>query len=91
LLAEVAVQAGRHIARLEPGERARLLALVRQARGRPGALAEHEREELLELVARMEPHVFLASATARVTPFPVPRRLVEHGARVIGRSFSGRR
>lgn len=87
LIAEVAVQAGRHIAKLEPRERTRLLELLRTARGRPGALTEAERAELTALVARMEPQVFLGNAVKSLSPVPVPRRLVEGGANAVGRAL----
>jgi hypothetical protein len=90
LIGEIAVQAGRHVAKLDPSERARLLGLLRKARGRPAALAEDEREELFALVARMEPQAFVGSAVSRLSPVPVPRRLVEGGANALGRAFRGR-
>jgi hypothetical protein len=87
LVAELAVQAGRHITKLEPAERARLVTLLRRAKGRPSALAESERAELAELVARMEPQVFLAKAVNGLSPIPVPRRVVERGANAVGRAL----
>ena len=85
-VAELAVQLRRHVAKLEPDERARLLALLRQARGGPRSLTRSERSELLELVARMEPEALIATAVKRVSPIPVPRRLVEGGAKAVGRA-----
>jgi hypothetical protein len=85
LIGELAVQAGRHVARLDPTERARLLALLRKAR-HPSALAQSERDELARLVARMEPQAFLGSAVKRLSPVPVPRRVIEGGAGALGRA-----
>lgn len=91
LVGELAVLAGRHVARLQPDERARLLALMREAHGRPSSLAELERDELVELVARMEPQAFIGTAVGRLSPIWVPRRLVESGANAVGRALGGRR
>jgi hypothetical protein len=91
VIGEVAVQLRRHVAKLEPAERARLLALLRQARGGPHALTQDERSELLGLVARMEPHAFIGTAVKRASPIPVPRRLVEGGANALGRAVLRRR
>ena len=76
LAAEIALLAGRHIAKLGGGERRRLLALVRQARGRPGSLSAAERRELSDLVAKLEPRLFVGSAVKRVSPVPIPKRLL---------------
>ena len=81
----------RHVAKLEPAERARLLALLRQARGGRHALTQNERSELLGLVARMEPQAFIGMAVKRASPIPVPRRLVEGGANALGRAVLRRR
>ena len=91
LIGELAVQLRRHVAKLSPAERARLLALLRQARAHPRAITRDERTELLELIARMEPHVFLGTAVKRASPVPVPRRLVEGGAGAVGRAVMRRR
>ena len=80
VVGELAVELRRHVAKLEPAERARLLALLRQARGGRHALTQNERSELLGLVARMEPQAFIGMAVKRASPIPVPRRLVEGGA-----------
>jgi hypothetical protein len=76
LAAEIAMLAGRHIAKLSAGERRRLIALVRQARGRPSSLSGGERQELSDLVAKLEPRLFLGSAVKRFSPIPVPKRLL---------------
>jgi hypothetical protein len=90
LIGELAVQAGRHVAKLEPAERTRLLWLLGRARWHPGVLTEDERRELFELVARMEPQVFLAAAAARFSPIPIPRRLLEGAAHAAGRALRRR-
>ena len=90
LIGELALQAGRHFGKLEPAERTRLLVLLGRTRGRPTSLALHERAELLALVAKMEPQVFTATAVGRLSPVPVPRRMVEGGANLVGRAMRRR-
>jgi len=80
LTADVALLAGRHVGRLDATERRRLLVLLRRARGRPSALSEAERRELLELLAGLEPRLFVGSAVRRVSPLPLPKRVL-YGAR----------
>lgn len=91
VVGQLAVLAGRHIAKLGPAERARLLVLLRKAHGRPSTLGDDEHEELIALVARIEPQAFLGTAVQRLSPVPVPRRLVEGGAKVLGRALGGGR
>ncbi|HEX3452792.1 MAG TPA: hypothetical protein VHS26_05765 [Solirubrobacteraceae bacterium] len=73
---EVARLAGAHLKRLDAGERRRLFALVATARRGPRALSDDERSELAALVAKLEPRAFLGSAAARLSPVPVPKRLL---------------
>ena len=73
---EIARLAGSHLTRLDAPERRRLLALLAKARRGPRALDATERSELLELVAKLEPRAFLGSAAARLSPVPVPKRLL---------------
>jgi len=73
---EVARLAGAHLKRLDAGERRRLVALVAAARRGPRALSDDERSELAALVAKLEPRAFLGSAAARLSPLPVPKRLL---------------
>ncbi len=75
-IAEVGMLARDHFARLTPIERRRLLALIRTARGRRSNLDSPEREELAELVAKLEPRLLAGEAVDRLSPIPVPRRLV---------------
>ncbi|MEA2153520.1 MAG: hypothetical protein QOI18_1753 [Solirubrobacteraceae bacterium] len=74
--AEIAKLAGGHIARLQPVERRRLLALIGRARSGPGALTKAERAELGALVAKLEPRAFVGSAANHLSPLPVPKRLL---------------
>jgi hypothetical protein len=80
---EVARLARRHIAKLDPKERRRLLGLVGKARGGSGALSKAERDELAKLAAKLEPRAFVGSAASHFSPVPVPKRLLygPHGGR----------
>jgi hypothetical protein len=73
---EVARLAGAHLKRLDAGERRRLFALVAAARRGPRALSESERSELAALVTKLEPRAFFGLAAARLSPVPVPKRLL---------------
>ena len=68
-IAQLALTARRHLAMLEPDERSRLAALVKQSKGRPRTnLSANEREEMLRLVRKLELGRFgrdAASAVAR--------------------------
>lgn len=77
-LAELALIARDQVGRLSPDERRRLVALVRQGRGRPSSLSPQEREELSGLVAKVEPRRFAGLAVDRLSPVPLPKRFV-HG------------
>jgi hypothetical protein len=74
--AEVAMVAKEHLVKLDSTERRRLVALITHARGRPASLSDSEREELGALVAKLEPRVFAGSAAERLSPVPVPKRLL---------------
>jgi hypothetical protein len=76
LAAEIAAMAWRHLAMLNGAQRRRLLALLGQARGRPGSLSHTERDELRALIATLQPRLFLGSATRRLSPLPVPKRVL---------------
>ena len=76
LTADIALLAGRHVARLDATQRRRLVVLARQARGRPNSLDESEREELYALLARLEPRLFIGSAVRRISPVPLPKWLI---------------
>lgn len=74
--AEIALLARDHINRLTPGERRRLLALVRLGRGRRSRLTDTERAELETLVAKLAPRELMGDAVDRLSPVPLPRRLL---------------
>lgn len=76
LVGEVALLAGHHLARLNRAERSRLVSLLLRTRGRPGLLNAAERRELLILFARLEPRLFFGTAIRRLSPMPMPKRLL---------------
>jgi hypothetical protein len=76
LIGEVALIARRHIARLDRSERRRLIGLLVRARGRSSRLSYSERAQLAALIARVEPRLFVGSAIARLSPVPLPKRLL---------------
>jgi hypothetical protein len=76
LIAEVAFLAPRHLSKLGPAQRRRLFTLLVRARGRPRSLTGAERREFGYLVARLEPRLLLGTAVRRVSPVPVPKRLL---------------
>jgi hypothetical protein len=73
---EVARLARRHLAKLDPKERHRMIRLVGKARGGSGALSKAERDELASLAAKLEPRAFVGSAASQFSPVPVPKRLL---------------
>jgi hypothetical protein len=73
---EVAALAYQHLSRLTRAQRSRLLALVIRSRGRPGSLSPAERRELLGLVSKLEPRLFLGMTARRLSPVPLPKRLL---------------
>jgi hypothetical protein len=76
LAGEVALMAVDHLSRLNAAQRRRLLALTISSRGRPSSLGEADRLELRILVGKLEPRLFVGSAVKRLSPVPVPRRLL---------------
>jgi hypothetical protein len=74
--AELALLARDHIGRLSPPERRRLIALVRVGRGRRSRLTDDERDELAGLLAKFQPRLLMGEAIDRLSPVPLPRRLV---------------
>jgi hypothetical protein len=74
--AEVLLLARQHALRLEPEERRRLVELVRIGRGRRRNLTLEQREELAELVEKAAPREFLGEAASRLSPVPLPKRLI---------------
>jgi hypothetical protein len=80
-IAEVGVLARKHVLRLSPDERRRLIWLMRSARGRPRNLGGAERLELALLVGKLEPRLLAGEALNRISPVPLPRRLVRGRSR----------
>ena len=76
LAAEVAILAYRHLGKLDSAQRRRLWTLLVRSRGWPRSLTAVERLELLYLVARLEPRLMLGTAVRRVSPVPLPKRLL---------------
>lgn len=74
--AELALLARDHIMRLDRQERRRLVELARIGRGRRRNLSDAEREELAALMARIEPRLLAGHAVHKLSPLPLPRRLV---------------
>ena len=75
-IAEIALVARTHVTKLTGDERRRLIELVRKGRGRPSKLGAGEREELQRLVAMAEPRLFVGAAADKLSPIPLPKRLV---------------
>ncbi|HTU28363.1 MAG TPA: hypothetical protein VMF07_03210 [Solirubrobacteraceae bacterium] len=74
--AEVAVLAKDHYQRLNPAERRRLVQLIRIGRGRTNRLTARERDELEGLLAKLEPRRLFGDAAGKLSPVPIPRRLL---------------
>lgn len=74
--AEIAMLARDHVLLLDSGERRRLFELVRIGRGRRRNLSEPERDELTELVGKMEPRLLAGHAVDKLSPVPIPRRMI---------------
>lgn len=79
-IGEIALLARTHATKLDADERRRMLALVRQGRGRRNRLSTSERDELARLVQKAEPRIFAGEAADRLSPVPLPRR-IKHGPR----------
>lgn len=74
--AELALLAREHLSRLSPNERRRLVVLVRVGRGRRSRLTEDERTELEGLLVKLQPRRLVGEAIDRLSPVPLPSRLV---------------
>ena len=81
-IGEIALLARTHAAKLTPDERRRLIALVRKGRGRRTRLSLDERDKLARLVAKAEPRLFAGAVADKLSPVPLPRRLVRGRRRV---------
>ena len=77
-LGEIALLARDHYERLSPAERRRLVILLRRGRGRPSRLSGGDRDELADLIAKVEPRAFVGEAADKLSPIPLPDRIV-HG------------
>jgi hypothetical protein len=73
---ELALLAYQHLMLLTPAERRRLLALVRAGRGSRSRLTNAQRRELETLLAKLEARRLMGDAVTRLSPVPLPRRLV---------------
>ena len=76
LLGDVVLLAGRHLGRLDRGELRRLASLTGRFGAGRGKLEPAEREELHALIAKLEPRLLLGTAVRRLSPLPVPRRVL---------------
>jgi hypothetical protein len=79
-VAEVLLLAREHMTRLEPAERRRFTSLVRRASTPRRELSRAEHDELATLIAKTEPRLFAGRAAEKLSPVPLPARLV-HGRR----------
>lgn len=73
IVAELIILLRDHMNRLEPDERRRLVALVRQGRGMPKRLSTRERRELVDLLAKTEPKAFVNRAARKVAGVGSPK------------------
>ena len=74
--AELALLTRDHVSRLTPPERRRFVTLIRVGRGRRSRLTDAERDELEGLLGKLQPRVLVGEAINRLSPVPLPRRLV---------------
>ncbi|MGH2866310.1 MAG: hypothetical protein ACRDNK_01910 [Solirubrobacteraceae bacterium] len=88
-IAEVGLLARDHVLRLTGPERRRLLGLIRIARGRPRNLSAADHDELTELVAKLEPRLLAGEAAGRISPVPLPKRVVRGPKRRAGQTGRG--
>jgi tellurite resistance protein len=68
---QLALLARRHFGALKPAERRRMAALARRGH----KLSRAERDELLDLAAKLEPRAFAGAAADKLSPVPLPKRL----------------
>lgn len=76
LVAEAVILVQRHFSKLGPAQRRRLFTLIVRTRGRPRSLTAAERREVLYLLATLEPRLFLGTVVKRLSPLPLPKRLL---------------
>jgi hypothetical protein len=75
-VAEIALLTRDHVSRLSGSERRRLVGLVRVGRGRRSRLTDAERDELEGLLAKLGPRELFGDAVDRLSPVPLPRRVL---------------
>ena len=76
LVAEMVMLAQHHLGKLDRAQRRRLFTLLVRSRGWPRSLTAAERVEFLYLVGRLEPRLLLGTAVRRLSPVPLPKRLL---------------
>lgn len=74
ILGQVLLLARDHFERLTPKERRRLVVLVRDTHGLPSNLTPSAREELEQLLAKVEPKLFAQAAAQMFSPFSLGKR-----------------
>jgi hypothetical protein len=75
-IAEIALIVRDHFFLLTPRERGRMFELVRKGKGGRGALTDRERQELARLVAKAQPRRFAGLVADKMSPVPLPGRIV---------------
>jgi len=75
--AEILLLAKDHFERLEPRDRRRIVELVKRGRGRPSNLSARDQRELSALIAKAEPRLFMGEAADKLSPVPLPKRVIE--------------
>jgi hypothetical protein len=75
-VAEVALLTRDHVSRLTGSERRRLLSLMGASRGGRRRLTEAERGELEALLVKLAPRELMGDTVDRLSPVPLPRRLL---------------
>jgi hypothetical protein len=75
-IGEIVLLARTHLTKLDAAERRRFVELLRKGRGRPSRLTEAERDQLQKLVAKAEPRLFAGAVVDKLSPVPLPKRIV---------------
>jgi hypothetical protein len=78
-LGEVMMLLREHFGKLDAVERRRLVTLVRRGRGRSSKLTDAERDELAALIAKAEPRLLFGSTADKLSPVPLPKRVLFGG------------
>jgi hypothetical protein len=86
--AEIAWITRSHWQQLEPGERRRLIELLRKSRGFPSRLSRRERRETAELLEKFNYAELGGNVAATLLPFRPLARVVEF---TLGKAFGGSR